>query len=78
MTQTFATLPPILLSGIATLLLLDQYPHVVLHDWELNLVIILVEREYFKLGKLEGESQQLPLPGTCLYPSSGRKGLAAP
>ncbi|QCD84061.1 H+-transporting ATPase [Vigna unguiculata] len=67
--QTFATLPPILLSGTATLLLLDQYPHVVLHDWELNLVVILVAREYFKLGKLEAESQQLPLPGTCLYPS---------
>ncbi|QCD96054.1 hypothetical protein DEO72_LG6g756 [Vigna unguiculata] len=77
-TQTFATLPPILLSGTATLFLLDQYPHVILHDWELNLVVVLVARDYFKLGKLERESQQLPLPGTCLYPSSGRKGLAAP
>ncbi|QCD95628.1 hypothetical protein DEO72_LG6g322 [Vigna unguiculata] len=49
-TQTFATL---------------LLPHVVLHDWELNLVVILVAREYFKLGKLEGETPftgDLPLP----------------
>jgi len=66
--DVFATLPPILPSGpiallgfgagTAARLLLDQYPHAVLHGWELDPAVIQVAREYFKLGKLERENQQ--------------------
>lgn len=61
--DVFATLPPILPpgpigvlgfgAGSAAKLILELYPEVVIHGWELDPAVIDVGREYFGLSKLE-------------------------
>ncbi|XP_031371386.1 uncharacterized protein LOC116186964 [Punica granatum] len=61
--DVFATLPPILPpgpvgllgfgAGSATKLLLELYPELVVHGWELDPLVISVGREFFNLSKLE-------------------------
>ena len=63
--DVFATLPPILPpgpigilgfgAGSAARLILELYPQVVIHGWELDPSVISVGREYFGLSKLEKE-----------------------
>ncbi|KAK9278071.1 hypothetical protein L1049_027629 [Liquidambar formosana] len=61
--DVFATLPPLLPpgpvgilgfgAGSAARLILEMYPEVVVHGWELDPSVIAVGREYFGLSKLE-------------------------
>ncbi|XP_074284230.1 uncharacterized protein LOC141608776 [Silene latifolia] len=61
--DVFATFPPILPSGPIGILgfgagstaklILQLYPHVVVHGWELDPAVIDVGREYFGLSRLE-------------------------
>ncbi|KAK4257035.1 hypothetical protein QN277_006679 [Acacia crassicarpa] len=63
--DVFATLPPILPpgpigvlgfgAGSAARLILELYPEVVIHGWELDPSVIDVGRKYFSLAKLERE-----------------------
>ncbi|KAF3437509.1 hypothetical protein FNV43_RR20263 [Rhamnella rubrinervis] len=65
--DVFATLPPILPpgpigilgfgAGSAARLILELYPEVVIHGWELDPSVIAVGREYFGLSKLEKHYQ---------------------
>ncbi|KAF3437503.1 hypothetical protein FNV43_RR20257 [Rhamnella rubrinervis] len=65
--DVFATLPPILPpgpigilgfgAGSAARLILELYPQVVIHGWELDPSVIAVGREYFGLSKLEKQYQ---------------------
>ncbi|KAK6920650.1 hypothetical protein RJ641_014328 [Dillenia turbinata] len=61
--DVFATLPPILPpgpigilgfgAGSAARIILEYYPHVVVHGWELDPSVISVGREFFGLSKME-------------------------
>uniref|UniRef100_A0A7N0VEF8 S-adenosyl-L-methionine-dependent methyltransferase n=1 Tax=Kalanchoe fedtschenkoi TaxID=63787 RepID=A0A7N0VEF8_KALFE len=63
--DVFATLPPILPpgpvgilgfgAGSSAKLLLELYPELVVHGWEIDPSVISVGREYFDLGKIEKE-----------------------
>ncbi|KAF3438180.1 hypothetical protein FNV43_RR20937 [Rhamnella rubrinervis] len=64
--DVFATLPPILPPGPIGILgfgagsarlILELYPQVVIHGWELDPSVIAVGREYFGLSKLEKHYQ---------------------
>ncbi|CAM8932586.1 unnamed protein product [Rhodiola kirilowii] len=61
--DVFATLPPILPpgpigilgfgAGSSAKLLLELYPNLIIHGWEIDPSVISVGREYFELGKIE-------------------------
>lgn len=61
--DVFATLPPILPpgpigvlgfgAGSAAKLILELYPEVVVHGWEIDSAVVDVGREYFELSKIE-------------------------
>ncbi|XP_021292302.1 uncharacterized protein LOC110422631 [Herrania umbratica] len=61
--DVFATLPPVLPpgpvgilgfgAGSTARLMLELYPELIIHGWELDPSVVAVGREYFGLGKLE-------------------------
>lgn len=63
--DVFATLPPVLPpgpvgilgfgAGSTARLMLELYPELIIHGWELDPSVVAVGREYFGLGKLEKE-----------------------
>lgn len=65
--DVFATLPPILPpgpigilgfgAGSSAKLLLELYPGLIVHGWEIDPSVIAVGREYFELAKIENEHQ---------------------
>lgn len=66
--DVFATIPPIIPpegplgilgfgAGSAARIILEMYPQVVIHGWELDRSVISVGREYFGLEKVEKEYQ---------------------
>ncbi|XP_027122449.1 uncharacterized protein [Coffea arabica] len=65
--DVFATIPPIIPpgpigilgfgAGSAARILLEMYPQVVIHGWELDPSVISVGRQYFGLEKLEKDHQ---------------------